>query len=59
MTGVDLEVLCLKVTVGALIVNDITEPSTYFRKEKSSPRTELLPRLEYRSCQRKKNQKRW
>lgn len=48
MTGVDLEVLCIKVTVVALIVNDITEHSTFLRKEKSSPRTELLPRLKYR-----------
>lgn len=37
MTGVDLEVLCIKVTVGNLIVNDITEDTFFFlRKEKKS-----------------------
>ena len=40
-----MEVLCIKVTVSAFIVNDIIEHKTFFRKEKSSPRTEPSPRL--------------
>lgn len=34
--GVDLEVLCIKVTVGTLIVNDITE-GTFFSQKGKKP----------------------
>lgn len=47
MTGVDLEVLCIKVTAGTLIVTDITEGKTFLRKKKKKKHSINLCRDSY------------